>query len=93
MEEKSFDFIIIGAGPAGLTAALYAARNGLHTLAIDSSFPGGQTAQIYSLENYPGIFPGINGFDFSGTLKKQAESFGAEITQETPSSEPYEVAR
>ncbi|MBO4404022.1 MAG: FAD-dependent oxidoreductase [Treponema sp.] len=86
METKSFDFIITGAGPAGLTAAMYAARNGLLTLTIDSSFAGGQATQIYNLENYPGIFPAVNGFDFADTLRKQAESFGAKIIQAHPSS-------
>ncbi len=81
MESKSYDFIIIGAGPAGLTAAQYASRSGLNTLVLEAGFSGGQAAQIYFLENYPGIFPAVNGFDFADTLKKQAEAFGARIVQ------------
>lgn len=81
MESKSYDFIIVGAGAAGLTAAQYAARSGLNALVLDAGFAGGQVAQIYSLENYPGVFPVVNGFDFADTLRKQTESFGAEIIQ------------
>ena len=81
MESKSYDFIIVGAGAAGLTAAQYAARSGLNALVLDAGFAGGQVAQIYSLENYPGVFPAANGFDFADTLRKQTESFGAEIIQ------------
>jgi len=81
METLSFDYIIIGAGPAGLSSAQYAARSGLKTIVLEGMGPGGQVAQIFELENYPGVFPAVNGFDFVETLRKQAEAFGAQIKQ------------
>ncbi|MBQ0162208.1 MAG: thioredoxin-disulfide reductase [Treponema sp.] len=84
--EKTYDFIIIGAGVAGLAAAQYAARGGLKTLVLDLSLPGGQALTIPNLENYPGLFPSISGTDFCQNMKNQAESFGAEIIQTTVKS-------
>lgn len=84
--EKTYDFIIIGAGVAGLAAAQYAARGGLKTLVLDLSIPGGQALTIPNLENYPGLFPSISGTDFCQNMKNQAESFGAEIIQSTVKS-------
>ena len=81
METQTFDYIIIGAGPAGLSSAQYAARSGLKTIVLEGMGPGGQVAQIFELENYPGVFPAVNGFDFVETLRKQAEAFGAQIKQ------------
>lgn len=81
MEVKSFDYIIIGAGPAGLAGAQYAARGGLKTLVLEGMASGGQVMQINELENYPGIFPAINGNDFISKMQEQAVSFGAEIVQ------------
>lgn len=81
METLSFDYIIIGAGPAGLSSAQYAARSGLKTIVLEGMGAGGQVAQIFELENYPGVFPAVNGFDFVETLRKQAEAFGAQIKQ------------
>ena len=83
MTNSSYDYIIIGAGVAGLASAQYAARSGLKTLVIDLSIPGGQALQIVNLENYPGLFPAIGGMNFSEAMKNQAESFGAEIIQTT----------
>ena len=61
MDEKIYDLIIVGAGPAGLTAAIYALRAGLHTLLLEKNFvSGGQTASTYEVDNYPGL-PGISG--------------------------------
>lgn len=77
MEKELFDFIIIGSGPAGLSAASYAARGGLKTVVIENASEGGQVAQIADLENYPGVFPAVNGYDFIFTMKNQAEHFGA----------------
>ncbi len=79
--ETKFDYIIIGAGVAGLASAQYAARGGLKTLVIDLSIPGGQALTIPNLENYPGIFPSMSGADFCNRLSQQAESFGATIIQ------------
>lgn len=75
--QQDFDFVIIGAGVAGLSAAQYAARANLKTAVIEANTNGGQALLINDLENYPGIFPSINGFDFIKTMQKQAESFGA----------------
>jgi thioredoxin reductase (NADPH) len=76
---KDYDLIIIGSGPAGLSSAQYSARSNLSTLVIDSPLPNSQLMNIWELENYPGIFPAVNGFDFLTTMQNQAKSFGAEI--------------
>ena len=74
-----FDLIIIGAGPAGLSAAQYAARSMLSVLVLEHLAPGGQALTIDSLENYPGVMPAKNGFDFIDDMHKQAENFGAKF--------------
>lgn len=71
------DLIIIGAGPAGLTAAQYGARAALKVLVIEQLGPGGQALVIDVLENYPGNLSGKSGFEFASDLHQQAESFGA----------------
>lgn len=76
------DIIIIGAGPAGLTAAIYAARAGLNIVVIEKAFSGGQIATTDSLENYPGFAQSISGIDFSMALDEQARKFGVEIINE-----------
>jgi len=76
------DLIIIGAGPAGLTAAQYGARSNLSVLVLEQLAPGGQALLIDVLENYPGIAPGKTGFDFSEDLHRQAEEFGAKFLTE-----------
>ena len=83
---SNIDFLIIGAGSAGLTAAMYAARSRISTIVIDSSGSGGQVLQIADLENYPGIFPAINGYEIAERMQKQAESFGAKVIQTQVSS-------
>lgn len=77
METLKYDFIIIGSGVAGLSAAQYGARSNLKTLVLESNAYGGQVLNIFDLENYPGVFPAVNGFDFISTMKNQAENFGA----------------
>ena len=76
------DLIIIGAGPAGLTAAQYGARANLSVLVLEQLAPGGQVLLIDVLENYPGIEPGKTGFDFGEDLRRQAEEFGAKFLSE-----------
>jgi thioredoxin reductase (NADPH) len=76
------DLIIIGAGPAGLTAAQYGARANLRVLALEQTAPGGQALLIDALENYPGIAAGKTGFDFCEDLRRQAERFGAVFLME-----------
>ncbi|MHB1167427.1 MAG: thioredoxin-disulfide reductase [Carboxydocellales bacterium] len=75
----SYDIIIIGAGPAGLTAGLYGARAKLRTLVIEKSMVGGRAATTDIIENYPGFPEGINGFELGMKMKEQAERFGLEI--------------
>jgi thioredoxin reductase (NADPH) len=71
--------IIVGSGPAGLTAAIYAARANLKPLVIAGMERGGQITLTDDLENYPGFPDGVKGFDLYQTLEKQAERFGAEM--------------
>ena len=70
--------VIIGSGPAGLTAALYSARANMKPVVIAGPTLGGQVSQTHEIENYPG-FPGGSGTDLIDTMQKQAESFGARI--------------
>ena len=82
MNTEKYDYIIIGAGCAGLASAQYAARGGLSVLVLDLAGAGGQVLQISELENYPGVFPAVDGAAYMMTMQKQAESFGAKILQE-----------
>ncbi|MDR2185861.1 MAG: FAD-dependent oxidoreductase [Treponema sp.] len=82
MAKPDFDLIIIGAGPAGLTAAQYGSRANLEVLIIEQLAPGGQALNIDMLENYPGIIPAKPGYDFSEDLRRQAEKFGARFLTE-----------
>lgn len=81
LETEKFDYVIIGAGCAGLASAQYAARGGLSVLVLDLAGAGGQVLQIADLENYPGVFPAVDGATYMMTMQKQAESFGAKIVQ------------
>lgn len=85
-ETNEYDLIILGAGPAGLSAAQYSARANLKTLVLDQGLGGGQAANIFNLENYPGVFPPVQGWQWIATMKNQAESFGAQIKQAAVSS-------
>jgi len=73
------DLIIIGAGPAGLTAGLYAARSRLRTILFEGRTLGGQILTTDFVENYPGFPEGISGFELAEKMKLQAEKFGLEI--------------
>ena len=81
LNEKNYDYIVIGSGVAGLASAQYAARGVLKTLVVDISIPGGQALTIPVLENYPGLFPAVSGIQFCQNMAEQAKSFGAEIIQ------------
>ncbi len=74
-----YDVIIIGGGPAGLTAGLYAARGGLKTLICEEKVFGGQIVMSYEVDNYPGFPKGISGMDLMDNFIKQAEKFGVEM--------------
>lgn len=75
--ERIYDTIIIGGGPAGYTAALYAARGGLDTVIIERMSAGGQMALTGDIDNYPGFEEGIDGFTLGMKMQKGAERFGA----------------
>ena len=73
------DIAIIGGGPAGLTAGLYAARGGASVTLYEELFPGGQIAKTPLVENYPGFPDGVVGYEVGSLLQKQAEKFGLKV--------------
>ena len=75
--EKIYDMIIVGGGPGGYTAALYAARAGLDVLIIERLSAGGQMNLTGQIDNYPGFPEGVDGFQLSYNMQQQAERFGA----------------
>ena len=78
-----YDLIVIGSGPAGLTAALYAAREGLNVLVVERGSVGGQAAITDKLDNFPGFPDGISGGEFATRLARQADRFGVELLRAT----------
>lgn len=80
-ERSHYDLIVVGGGPAGLTAALYAAREGMDTLVIERAALGGQAAATERLENMPGYADGVEGAQFADQLRRQAARFGVEMLQ------------
>ena len=81
-----YDMLVVGGGPGGYTAALYAARAGLDTVVLEKLSAGGQMALTEQIDNYPGFEDGIDGFSLAEKMQKQAERFGV-------SSEYAEVLR
>ena len=77
-DEKSYDIVIIGAGPAGLAAGLYAARARRSTMLLERNVTGGQVALTSAVENYPGLEE-VNGFDLGQMMQHQAEKYGMEM--------------
>ena len=75
------DVVIVGAGPAGLTAGIYCSRGRLRTVILERNMAGGQIALTELVENYPGFPEGISGFDLSEKMKSQAVRFGADLRE------------
>ena len=78
---KQYDIVIVGAGTAGLSAAIYAVRAGKSVIVLEATTHGGQIVNTPEVENYPGIQK-ISGFEFANNLYKQAKSLGAEVIYE-----------
>src|SRR5687768_10372811 len=96
MSEEIRNVIILGSGPAGLTAAIYAARASLSPLVIAGAESGGQLMLTSDVENYPGFPDGIMGPELMAKFREQAEKFGAEVIDEDAtevdfSSAPYRI--
>ena len=79
----AYDVIIIRAGPAGLTAGLYAARGGMKTAVFEKGATGGQMSSSWEIENYPGVPADSSGPDIANRMREQAASFGVEFVQDT----------
>src|SRR4029077_14459220 len=79
-----YDLTIVGAGPAGLAAAVYAASEGLRTVAIEAVAPGGQAGTTSMIENYLGFPQGISGSELATRAAAQARRFGAEVLLARP---------
>ena len=76
-EEKVYDMVIVGGGPGGYTAALYAARSGLDAVVLEKLSAGGQMALTHQIDNYPGFDEGVDGYDLAQKMRAQAQRFGA----------------
>ncbi len=89
MSSWDYDLIIVGGGPAGLTAGIYAGRARLKTLLIEKLIPGGQVMTTDLVENYPGFPEGVTGFELCDRMRQQAERFGMEsLIADVKSLEP-----
>ena len=78
-DQPFYDLLIVGGGPAGLSAAVYAASEGIRTIVVEQEVPGGQAGYSAKIENYPGFPEGLSGRDFAQRTVTQAERFGVEI--------------
>lgn len=77
--EEVYDFAIVGAGPAGLCAAVYGSSEGLRTIVLERTAPGGQAGTSSRIENYPGFPTGLSGDELAGRMTLQVQKFGAQI--------------
>lgn len=96
MEQRIYDMVIIGGGPGGYTAALYAARAGLNVVVLEKLSPGGQMALTTQVDNFPGVDASIDGYTLGETMQRNAESFGAvtelaEVQSVNLSSDPKKI--
>ena len=96
MNSEKIRCLIIGSGPAGLTAAIYASRANLAPVLYEGMSPGGQLTNTGDVENFPGFPEGVNGLDMMNDFRRQAERFGAEIrfgmvTKADFSSRPFDI--
>ena len=96
VNEKHVKVLVLGSGPAGLTAALYAARAELEPVVLTGTELGGQAALTHTIENYPGFPDGVGGSELGDLFQKQAERFGATVEFDTANSvdlsqRPYKV--
>ncbi len=82
-DESRYDLIIIGGGPSGLTAAIYAGRAALKTLVLVGTVPGGQMSNTEEIENFPGFPDGVGGVELGQLMQKQAERFGPQVLMDT----------
>jgi len=88
----TYDVIIVGAGPAGLAAAIYTGRARLETLILEKALPGGQILLTDWIENYPGFAEGVGTFPLMDAFRAQAERFGAKIEMDEIADLRQEVA-
>src|SRR5205823_7147643 len=86
IENSIYDLVVIGAGPAGLAAAVYGASEGLRTVMLEQTAPGGQAGSSMRIENYHGFPMGITGTELAGRAVLQANKFGAHLSVPTPVS-------